>query len=62
MPIKKPDTCPFCGSTAVVRKSFLDSKEWWVACKECGALGPFKKTRKEAVNEWNRRDITEAHG
>jgi len=43
--------CPFCGSNFVN----MNRVGWWVVCENCGAEGPAKETREEALATWNRR-------
>lgn len=48
--------CPFCGSTVLnIGYSFsIRGKMRYVSCK-CGAQGPEKRTRSEAISSWNSR-------
>jgi len=44
--------CPFCGSDFVE----INRGGWWGECGNCGAEGPAKETREEALAAWNLRD------
>ena len=47
--------CPFCGGTNLnIRKG---KYMWWVECGNaaCGTFGGVKRSKKEAVEGWNRR-------
>ena len=48
--------CQFCGSTVLnIGYSFsIRGKMRYVSCK-CGAQGPEKRTRSEAISSWNSR-------
>ena len=44
--------CPFCGSWII---ALLLKAHWYMRCEECGAKGPRRSTRDEAVGAWNGR-------
>lgn len=50
-------TCPFCTSTELVlttdRQSIVERIMHWVRCLACGAQGPWKTTRSDAIEAWN---------
>ena len=46
-------TCPFCGGDAAIALTFGYVKR--VACFECGAEGPNKRTEREAIVAWSTR-------
>ena len=48
--------CPFCGGSA----QCTNPTTWQVWCAKCGAIGPWKITREEAIEAWNRRAAKEA--
>lgn len=54
MPV--PESCPFCGGAPAHRSS--TDGENWVACSECGALGPFTSGKRSAIKAWNKREVT----
>lgn len=43
--------CPHCGGKGIVK----GRKHIRVECAECGASGPCKPFRSQAIAEWNRR-------
>ena len=52
--------CPFCGvgvASICCHGLSDDSDYWWVACDDerCGAEGPGRPTRDEAISAWNTR-------
>ncbi|EFP0207271.1 restriction alleviation protein, Lar family [Escherichia coli] len=51
-----PLLCPFCESTALgIGYSFsIMGKKRYVHCK-CGAHGPLKRNKAEAISAWNSR-------
>lgn len=52
--------CLFCGSSDVEVGMF--GLEWCVECQDCGAFGPNRTSRDEAIDGWNvvpRKDETE---
>lgn len=58
MKMDKLKPCPFCGGKAeVLINEYSDSsKEYLVACTECdGMVERWRKTEKEAIEQWNRR-------
>ena len=47
-------SCPFCGSTDVsVCRTNVNA--CWIECEACGAGSESHKTRKVAIENWNRR-------
>lgn len=49
--------CPFCGKKAVVMcaASCLDGGSFYhMACPDCGASGPCRRTEREARKRWRR--------
>lgn len=46
--------CPFCGGEAV-RKCIFPNRYFFVECKNCHVSLPFKGTKEEAIEAWNRR-------
>lgn len=55
-----PMSCPFCGGAPTHRAS--KDGENWVACLECGALGPFTRAKRSATNSWNLREVMTTTG
>lgn len=51
-----PLRCPFCESTSLsIGYSFsIVGKKRYVSCR-CGAQGPEKPTKSEAITAWNKR-------
>lgn len=49
---KKP--CPFCGSEKSTVKPVWKTY-WFVACSDCKAGGPIRKTPEDAEEAWNER-------
>lgn len=53
------DPCMFCngsmddGELSALNKSVLNETVWFVKCVRCGATGPEKGSRQEAVDAWN---------
>ena len=46
--------CPFCGGKAEMLNYSED--EWLVRCTICdGMVEKWRKTKKEAIEQWNRR-------
>ena len=51
---KKLKPCPFCGGKAEILNYSED--EWLVHCVICdGMVERWRKTEKEAIEQWNRR-------
>jgi Lar family restriction alleviation protein len=46
--------CPFCGSHKV-EIARTNENACWVVCEDCGAEAQSDKTRKGAIQNWNRR-------
>lgn len=46
--------CPFCGSERVCTKNPFVGWPYHVACEDCGATGPDRDSRVEAIESWNR--------
>lgn len=45
--------CPFCNCKDIV---ICDKgTAWSLYCWDCGAIGPTKKNRSEAIEAWNHR-------
>ena len=43
--------CPFCD---VGQTSGTQENDWfWVECSGCGARGPKRNSKLEAINDWN---------
>lgn len=49
------ESCPFCRSDNLWLIEESEIEYNWVHCKDCGADGPCKETKEEAVKAWNRR-------
>ena len=51
--------CPCCGGKDVKVDYFFKPpkgvKYWFVGCIECGGSMDSKRTRKQAIADWNRR-------
>ena len=45
--------CPFCG--AEVDFMNHDSNVFWVQCRNCGSHGMQSRTKRAAIEAWNRR-------
>jgi len=49
-------SCPRCGNKEKSGLSFVrDTSKYAGYCKVCLLIGPFKKTKKEAIAAWNKR-------
>lgn len=50
-------TCPFCTNSELVitteKKGIVEHVMHWVRCLACGAVGPWKTTRADAISAWN---------
>ncbi|ESY89056.1 hypothetical protein X739_00760 [Mesorhizobium sp. LNHC220B00] len=59
--IKEP--CPFCRTRDTSAERWRDhtGEHHRVVCHNCGATGPEKDTRGEAVDGWNRRNGGDGH-
>ena len=60
MTTKKPrvsplKSCPFCVGKPYLHERPDERAPFAVACNDCGAQGPWTKTREDAVTGWNRR-------
>lgn len=51
--VHKLAPCPFCGSSKIEIERVITMS--WVACRDCQAIGPARKTAHEAVDGWNTR-------
>jgi hypothetical protein len=47
--------CPFCGHDRMTLEQNKKLGEFWVRCTLCSAEGPWTKSAKSAVTEWNGR-------
>jgi len=50
--------CPFCGSHEV-EIARTNKHACWIECAECGAQTACHRTRKGAIERWNRRHFDE---
>lgn len=51
--------CPFCGGEAEMLN--YSENEWLVHCRMCDGMAErWRKTEKEAIEQWNRRANDEA--
>ncbi len=50
---KEIKRCPMCDSKAFAYEAYEDS--WCVQCHKCSLTSPYKTTREEAIEFWNRR-------
>lgn len=52
-------TCPFCGSRSLTmteeREGIIERVMYWIRCRKCGAHGPWKTARVEAIESWDLR-------
>lgn len=46
--------CPFCGSHEV-EVCRTNANTYWIQCVTCEAESESGKTRKQAIDKWNRR-------
>lgn len=46
--------CPFCGSHEI-EICRTNPNACWIKCADCGAESESSKTRKQAIQNWNRR-------
>jgi Lar family restriction alleviation protein len=54
--------CPFCGGTNIkVFMKGVDKLKYAALCQECDARSGRKATKKEALDEWNRRANDEGY-
>ena len=47
--------CPFCGNDNISVIESVVKPFYWCKCEKCGASISCYKTRKKAVEVWNRR-------
>ena len=48
--------CPFCGCSGMLFSKIIDGTEFFcVECTNGHFLGNMKKTKEEAIKEWNKR-------
>lgn len=49
--------CPFCRSRQITIEHYSTGREqiFYANCTNCGADGPAKNSRTDAVSAWNRR-------
>jgi hypothetical protein len=47
--------CPFCGSSEAFFYEYAFSKEFAVACRQCGAQGPRRRSPRLARELWETR-------
>ncbi len=54
--IKNPVACPFCDGKYVTVHEYDSKDYWWCVCDNihCGAEGPPRKARYEAIRAWNK--------
>ena len=52
-----PAACPFCGSPSAPPDLDGEDGSWAVYCLDCGAKGPTRETKDDAVSAWNQRVI-----
>lgn len=45
--------CPFCGGRPIMRH--VSYYATWIACCDCGAMGPPSESDEEAAKKWNKR-------
>ena len=59
LPYPKP--CPFCsGRGSLHAVHYVDgTHQWWVSCRECGAMTQVLADGYAAIEAWNRRDGVE---
>jgi Lar family restriction alleviation protein len=50
-----PAPCPFCGSLSTPPDLDGEGDSWYVVCPDCGATGPERPAKSDAVAVWNRR-------
>lgn len=54
--------CKRCKKTTYLSfKTYSSTGEWWIACDQCGQIGPVKMSQPEAGEAWNeqQRDLFE---
>ena len=47
--------CPFCKNRDQSTLLIMQGTDYWVACGECGAEGPYRSKIEEARLAWNTR-------
>ncbi len=47
--------CPFCASKEAHQIRVDEAGHHWVQCVNCGAMGPWKMSRTQAVHAWFKR-------
>lgn len=50
---KELKPCPFCGMPATVKQD--PTGAWYLECSLCGVFKGYYKTKKYAIDAWNRR-------
>ena len=54
-PLPEIEPCPFCGGKGASGGYGPPGKDYSVQCQRCRASGPYRKTRRGAINAYNRR-------
>jgi len=52
-----PNPCKVCGSVQYIIKHHF---EIWIQCKRCGNKGGTANNLKDAIEKWNRQNVSEA--
>lgn len=52
----KAAPCPICGSEHVGLEGSVCSREFFVWCLDCDAMGPPKNSERAAIDAWNKGD------
>ncbi len=60
---EKLKPCPFCGGAATITEYLDRGIKWlepfYVECKNCGTYKKDFPTKKDAIKDWNRRNVPE---
>ena len=48
--------CPLCGSEHVALGGSISSREFFVMCYDCDAIGPTHRSERIAILAWNKGD------
>lgn len=51
--------CPFCAGTRGVLDRHTETGKWSVICISCAAMGPWGRSQRSAIDQWNRRPVME---